>query len=108
MRIAVGAAALAGSFAAAESSMQPPMNSFNYAYYNCDNGGAFLISYNGPAPTKATMTTSNDNKSYVLKRTPVDKGVKFSGAVASFWTDDMTVVVNGTQKPILNCKIKPS
>lgn len=102
------AAALAGTSAAAGPSNQPPMNNLDFAYYTCANGGAFLISYDAREPSSATMTTSNDNRSYALKRTSVEKGVRFTGPTASFWTDGKTVVVNGTQKPLLKCMIKPN
>jgi membrane-bound inhibitor of C-type lysozyme len=97
-----------GSPAFADPPMQPPMNNFDQAFYTCDNGGAFIVSYEGNPPTSATMTTSNDNKSYALKRTPAATGAQFAGAAgAKFWTDGKTVTVAGTQKAFINCKIKP-
>ncbi|HEX3918682.1 MAG TPA: MliC family protein [Caulobacteraceae bacterium] len=87
---------------------QPPMNSFDEAYYTCANGEAFLISYDSDSPTSATMTTSNDNKKYDLKRTAASGGFQFSGAAAQFWTDGKTVKVHGTALPFQDCKIVKS
>jgi membrane-bound inhibitor of C-type lysozyme len=112
MKLAVTSALIAvglGSAAFAGSPMLPPMNNFEQAFYTCDNGGAFIVSYHGNPPTSATMTTSNDNKRYALKRTPVATGAQFEGAKgAKFWTDGTTVTVAGTQKVYTNCKVKPS
>ena len=105
----VGVALVAGLVAAptmAASSMQPPMNEFNEAFYTCDNGGAFLISYDSDKPESATMTTSNNNKKYILKRMPVATGVQFSGDAAKFWTDGKIVTVDGTESSFMNCKVK--
>ncbi len=52
------------------------------------------------------MTTSNDQKKYMLKRTEVADGVQFTGDNVKFWTDGKTVVVDGTQAPFRNCKLK--
>jgi len=101
------AAGSVGSLAAA-APMQPPMNNFNYAFYTCDDGGSFLMTYDDNPPKSATMTTNNDNKNYALKRQPVASGVQFSGDGAKFWTDGKSVTVDGTVKPFRNCKLKPS
>lgn len=102
--------ALAGLLSAessfAASPMQPPMNNFNEAYYTCDADGAFLISYDSNKATTATITTSNNNKRYALKRAAVATGAQFSGDGVKFWTDGKMVVVEGTQIPLLNCKLK--
>jgi membrane-bound inhibitor of C-type lysozyme len=95
---------IAGSAMAAPTA-QPPMNSFNFAFYTCDNGAAFQISYDADAPTKATLTTS-DNKQHPLKREPVANGAQFSDQGVMFWTDGTSVVVKGTQIPLNNCKLK--
>ena len=96
-----------GSAAVADSPMQPPMNNFMQAFYTCDNGGAFMISYHGNPAASATMTTSNDNKRYPLKRTKVASGVQFDGGGVKFWTDAKTVTVDGTQTVFRNCQIRP-
>jgi len=100
--VAAGAVAAAAS---AEPSVQPPMNDFNFAFYTCD-GGAFQISYDSDTPTEAKMTTSDHNRQYVLERKTVADGVQFSGAAAKFWTDGKKVVVEGTDPPLRNCKLK--
>jgi membrane-bound inhibitor of C-type lysozyme len=103
--VALGAASIAAP-AWAQSPVQPPMDSLNNAYYLCDDG-AFLMSYDDNPPQNATMTTSDDNKQYALKRAAdANGGVQFSGDGASFWTDGKTVVVGGTPRPFRNCKMK--
>lgn len=97
--------ALATAAWAADIAMQPPMNGFNDAYYVCD-GAAFLISYDSETPTKATLTTSDHNKAYELKRTESPTGVAFAGGAAKFWTDGKTVTVTGPASKFTNCKRK--
>lgn len=86
----------------------PPMDGFNDAFYTCDNGAAFAMSYDSNAPTSATMTTSNDNDRHQLKKTPVARGVEFAGGAIKFWTDGQSVVVDGTQVPFRDCRLKPN
>lgn len=105
----VGAALAAGvvwAYAATAQAMQPPMNNFNDAFYTCENGAAFMISYDSDRPASATMTTSNDNKQYVLKRDTVSDGVQFSGDAAKFWTDGKKVRIEGAQTLLLDCQLK--
>jgi membrane-bound inhibitor of C-type lysozyme len=104
--VGVGFALLAASPALAASTPQPPMNNFNDAYYTCDAGGAFLMSYDSTKPTSATMTTSNNSKRYMLKRDRVATGVQFAGDKVKFWTDGKTVTVEGTEIPLQNCAVK--
>jgi membrane-bound inhibitor of C-type lysozyme len=82
------------------------MNNFNSAFYECANGGAFLISYDSDTPTTATMTTNDQNKQYVLTRTPASDGVQFTNGPAKFWTNGKTVVVEGASQPLKDCKMK--
>jgi membrane-bound inhibitor of C-type lysozyme len=100
------AAAAGTGLATAGPLVQPPMNNFQGAFYNCDNGAAFQMSYDSNQPTKATMTTSDDNRQHLLNRTPVSTGVEFSGRRVKFWTDGQTVVVDGTTITFQNCKLK--
>jgi membrane-bound inhibitor of C-type lysozyme len=99
---------LVSASAIAASSMQPPMNEFYSAFYNCADGGAFAVSYDSETPTTATITTNDQNKQYVLKRAQADNGVQFSNGAAKFWTDGKSVVVEGTRQPLKDCKRKPS
>lgn len=92
--------------AVAAPGQQPPMNSFNSAFYTCSEGGAFSVSYNSERPTEATITTSNNNHKYDLKRTQVAGGVQFSNDTVKFWTDGKAVVLEGTAMPYRECKIK--
>src|SRR4051794_22399168 len=84
------AASLIAAPATAETAVQPPMNDFYEAFYNCE-GGAFLVSYDSDTPERATVTTNLKAKKYELKRTPAPTGVKFAGAAAKFWTDGKSV-----------------
>lgn len=102
------ATCLAWSDAMAAKSMTPPMDDFNNAFYTCDAGGAFLISYDSDKPESASLTTSNNSKRYELKRTPVETGAQFSGETVKFWTDGTTVTVVGTEVALLNCVRKTS
>jgi membrane-bound inhibitor of C-type lysozyme len=94
--------------AIAKPSDRPPMNEFKFAFYTCDSGSSFQISYDSDAPTEATLTTSNNNKQYHLKRAPVANGVQFSGENVTFWTDGSTIIVKGADTPFNNCKLKSS
>lgn len=100
------AATLIGTAATAAPSTQPPMNNFEYAFYTCDNGGAFQISYDSRTPSTAKMTTSNNNKQYTMKRTDDADGVQFTNGSTKFWTDGKSVLVEGTEAPLQNCKLK--
>ena len=104
---AFGAAVIATPVLAA-SPVQPPMNDFSQAFYKCDAGGAFMMSYDSEKPQNAKMRTSNDNALHVLKRTPSASGVQFAGDNVSFWTDGKSVVVKGTSETFHNCKTKVS
>lgn len=103
---AVLAAGLIATPAIADPPMQPPMNDFYDAFYTCD-GGAFLVSYDSDMPTSATLTTSDNNKKYTLKRVPAPSGFQFSGDAAKFWTDGKTVTTEGAVAHFRNCKLKP-
>jgi membrane-bound inhibitor of C-type lysozyme len=86
---------------------QPPMNDFNQAFYRCEGGGAFMMSYDSDQPTTAEMAANDDNKHHALKRTPSPSGVQFTGGGVKFWTDHKTVIVEGTKTAFKNCKTKP-
>ncbi len=65
--MAAGAIASAGT--GAETQMQPPMNDFYEAFYTCESGGAFLVSYDfRDAGQRYPDSTSDKNKKYQLKR----------------------------------------
>jgi membrane-bound inhibitor of C-type lysozyme len=109
IRPMVGAAMAMGAFVApsmAAPLMQPPMNDFNQAFYICQNNTAFIVSYDSTEPETATLTTSNDNKSYALKRTAAPTGVQFSGDAVKLWIDGKSVLLEGTAKHYQDCKIK--
>jgi membrane-bound inhibitor of C-type lysozyme len=99
---------LAMSTPSLAATKQPPMDQFNNAFYTCDAGGAFLMSYDSAKPNGATMTTSNNNKKYSLKRTDASDGVQFTDGTVKFWTDGKKVTVQGTQVPLQNCATKVS
>ena len=100
----IGLSASTPAFAA--SPAQPPMDQFHSAFYRCDAGGAFSMSYNAAKPSKASMTTSNDNHRYELKRAKVSEGVQFTDGKVVFWTDGKMVRVDGTIIPLSNCSTK--
>ncbi len=85
---------------------QPPMNNFNSAFYRCDNNGAFNISYDDKRPKTAQMTTSNNSKTYDLKRASSADGAAFADGTVKFWTDGKTVKVEGTEVSLENCKLQ--
>ncbi|MGH3426590.1 MAG: MliC family protein [Mycobacteriales bacterium] len=108
LAIAIGAAfgCMASLSAIADPPAQPPMNTFDFAFYDCAAGGAFQVTYDSDTPKTATMTTNDDNKQYVLTRIDVANGVAFSSGPTKFWTDGKSVAVEGTSKPLKNCKMK--
>lgn len=85
--------------------MQPPMNTFDFAFYTCD-AGAFEIDYDSDTPTQATIVTSNHNQKHELTRTPSQTGVQFAGGGVKFWTDGKKVLVEGAAIPLDNCRLK--
>ena len=97
---------MAGPTLAAPDS-QPPMNDFNFAFYICDGGASFMMTYDASPPTSARITTNDDNRTRQLKRASDDAGARFEGEGVTFWTNGKTVRVHGTQKPYPNCKLKP-
>lgn len=87
--------------------MQPPMNDFGFAFYNCADGGAFQIIYDSPdAPSRATMITNDNNRKYELARTPDATGAAFAKGATKFWTNGKSVLVEGTSQPLKSCKLK--
>jgi membrane-bound inhibitor of C-type lysozyme len=100
----LAAVCVAGPVAAAPPKLQPPMNAFDFAFYVCEGRGSFQITYDSEAPKTATMTTSDNNKAYVLTRKAVANGVEFADGAVRFWTDGRKVVVEGTATPMQDCK----
>lgn len=92
--------------APAPAGPEPPMNDFTEAFYKCDGGLAFMMSYDSDKPTSAKMATNDDGRNYALKRTTAPNGVEFAGGGAKFWTDGKSVVVEGTKAAFKNCKMK--
>jgi membrane-bound inhibitor of C-type lysozyme len=88
------------------SGPKPPMNDFSQAFYRCDGGLNFMMSYDGDQPTTADMATNDDGRHYAMKRGTSANGVQFAGGGARFWTDGKTVVVEGTKAAFKNCKTK--
>ena len=97
--------ALAGP-AFAQPPAQPPMNAFYQAFYRCDGGEAFMMSYDSEQPATAQMVTNADNRHYDLKRAEAADGIRFTGGPAKFWTDGKSVTVEGTKAAYHNCKMK--
>jgi membrane-bound inhibitor of C-type lysozyme len=94
--------------APAGPSAQPPMNDFYQAFYRCEGGGAFSITYDSDQPTTADMAANDGSKPATLKRTPSAAGFTFAAGAAKFWTDGKTVVAEDAKGAFKNCKIKPT
>ena len=104
--VALAISAITTTLTLADPSPKPPMNDFGQAFYKCDEGAAFMMSYDQDDPSKASMTTSSGNKRYDLKRTTSPNGAEYAGSKVSFWTDGKSVVVKGTVVAFKNCKTK--
>ncbi|WP_394762513.1 MliC family protein [Phenylobacterium sp.] len=98
---------LTAAAAVAAAPMQPPMNDFAQAFYKCDGGDAFMMSYDAEDAKTATLAGNHDNKHHELKRIPSDSGVQYAGDHVTFWTDGKTVRVDGALA-FKNCKLKSS
>ena len=103
---ALPASSQAPAAPSAAAGLQPPMNDFTQAFYRCDGGLAFMMSYDGDKPQTADMLTNDDGRHYALKRRASASGVEFAGGGARFWTDGKTVVVEGAKSAFKNCKMK--
>ena len=102
---AVLLALAAGPALAQPAPLQPPMNDFDQAFYRCDGGEAFMMTYDADQPTAAEMVTNSDQRHYKLKRSDSKGGVEFSGAGVRFWTDGKTVAGETPKAAFKNCKI---
>src|SRR5258708_3171894 len=107
LTFAVGALGLlAGPAMAQPAPMQPPMNDFDQAFYRCDGGEAFMMTYDSEQPQKAELISNSDNRHYELKRTQPANGVGFAAGPAKFWTDGKTATVETPKGAYKNCKTK--
>jgi membrane-bound inhibitor of C-type lysozyme len=97
----------AGPALAADSAPQPPMNDFYQAFYRCDGGGAFSLTYDSDQPTTVQLAANDGSKPVELKRGTAASGFAFATGAQKFWTDGRTVKVEGTKTALSNCKIKP-
>lgn len=97
---------LCSPLAATASPKQPPMNNFNFAFYTCADGSAFQVTYDSTTPTKATLTTNNNNRQYVLTRTSSAAGLQFAKGPVSFQPNGRTALIQGTKTPLKGCKLK--
>ncbi len=104
--VLAASAGLAGSTAVAAPATQPPMGQFNGAYYTCDQGQAFAVSYDSSNPKTATVTTSNNNKRYQLKRVAGSAGDEFSNGAVDVSLSGDTAQVRGTALTLSGCKLK--
>ncbi len=99
---------MAGPALGQPAAPQPPMNDFDQAFYRCDGGEAFIMTYDSETPASAEMVTNSDNRHYRLKRNDAKGGVEFAGSGAKFWTDGKSVTVESPKASLKNCKIKAS
>ena len=104
--LAAAAAHAQPAAAPAPSGPKPPMNDFSQAFYRCDGGLNFMMSYDGDQPTTAEMATNDEGRHYNLKRSNAANGVQFTGGGVKFWTDGKSVVVDGAKAAFKNCKTK--
>jgi membrane-bound inhibitor of C-type lysozyme len=95
-----------GTAHAAGPLKQPPMTAFYTAYYTCEDNNNFTVSYDSRSPKTATVTTSNDNKQYVLPRKPSSDGVQFAADGVKFWTDGDKVTIEAPDLQFSGCKLK--
>lgn len=105
LALAVAAGGLS-SAAALAASTQPPMGQFLGAYYTCDQGQAFEISYDSANPKGATVTTSNNDARYMLKRVAGAAGPQFSNGAVSISVTGDNAQVQGTAIKLTDCKLK--
>jgi hypothetical protein len=102
---AVALALIAGPAQSQPAPVQPPMNDFDQAFYRCDGGEAFMMSYDSEHPGTAEMVTNSDQRHYQLKRAEPKTGVEFTGAGVRFWTDGKTASGETPKSPLKNCKM---
>jgi membrane-bound inhibitor of C-type lysozyme len=105
---ALALALAAGPALAQPAPLQPPMNDFDQAFYRCDGGEAFMMTYDSDKPASAEMVTNSDNRHYQLKRSDSKAGVEFSGGGAKFWTDGKSATAESSKGSFKNCKTKAS
>jgi hypothetical protein len=82
------------------------MNDFYQAFYTCEGGATFMMTYDSDEPQQAKLITNGDRKAYELKRSAAPAGVGFNGGVAKFWTDGKAVKLEGTPGQYKSCKVK--
>jgi membrane-bound inhibitor of C-type lysozyme len=85
---------------------QPPMNDFYQAFYRCDGGAAFSLTYDSDQPTKVELAANDGTKPVELKRATSASGFEFAAGAAKFWTDGKTVKAEDPKGALNNCKIK--
>ena len=86
---------------------QPPMNDFYQAFYRCDGGAAFSLTYDSDQPTKVELAANDGSKPVELKRETAGAGFGFAAGAAKFWTDGKTVKAEDPKGALNNCKMKP-
>jgi membrane-bound inhibitor of C-type lysozyme len=104
--IVVFSGGLLAAVAASADPAQPPMGQFDGAYYTCDQGQAFQISYDSRKAKKATLTTSNNNHRYKLDRVNGAAGPRFSNGSVNISVVGEGAQVQGTVIPLTGCKLK--
>jgi membrane-bound inhibitor of C-type lysozyme len=97
---------LSSALAASAATVQPPMGDFDAAYYSCDQGQGFQISYDSKSPASATVTTSDNNARHQLKRVSAASGPEFSDGTVTVSVTSQGAQVKGTQVALTGCKLK--
>ena len=85
---------------------QPPMGQFDGAFYTCDQSQAFQVSYDSKTPKAVTLTTSNNNRQYHLKRVAGAGGAQFSDGAVNVSVSGDGANVQGTEIKLTDCKLK--
>lgn len=74
--------------------------------FNPFNWVAFQVSYDSRDPKNATLTTSNNNKQYELKRLAGDDAARFSDRTVEASFSGNEAKVEGVQLKLTGCKLK--
>lgn len=104
--IMASAGLLSSALAASAAGIQPPMGDFDGAFYACDQGRGFQISYDAKDAKTATVTTSDNNAEHQLKRVSSTQGPEFSDGTMTVDVSGQGAQVQGARIALTGCKLK--
>ena len=104
--LVVSAGLISSVAAPSAAATRPPMGNFLGAYYACDQGQGFAISYDSKDANTATVTTSNNNTRHQLKRVSSAQAPEFSGGGVTISLAGDAAQVQGTGVALNGCKLK--